>query len=48
MQPLSLHFLHEQSGARFQELQGRELVADYGDVATEYRAARDAAGARTP
>ncbi|MBM7113625.1 YgfZ/GcvT domain-containing protein [Archangium primigenium] len=40
MQPLSLHFLHEQAGARFQELQGREVVADYGNEAAEYRAAR--------
>jgi folate-binding protein YgfZ len=42
MQPLSLHFLHEQAGARFLELNGREGVADHGDVAAEYRAAREA------
>ena len=42
MQPLSLHFLHEQAGARFQEVNGREVVADHGDGEAEYRAARDA------
>ena len=41
MQPLSLHFLHEQAGARFQDVQGREVVADYGDEPAEYRAARE-------
>ncbi|WNG20671.1 YgfZ/GcvT domain-containing protein [Cystobacter fuscus] len=41
MQPLSLHFLHEQAGARFQEANGREVVADYGDAEAEYRAARE-------
>jgi folate-binding protein YgfZ len=42
MEPLSLHFLHEQAGAHFQEVNGREVVAGYGDVETEYRAARQA------
>jgi folate-binding protein YgfZ len=42
MQPLSLHFHHEQAGARFQEINGREVVADYGDEKAEYRAAREA------
>jgi folate-binding protein YgfZ len=41
MQPLSLHFLHEQAGARFQEINGREVVAEYGDAEAEYRAARE-------
>ncbi|HEX8538463.1 MAG TPA: aminomethyl transferase family protein, partial [Cystobacter sp.] len=41
MQPLSLHFLHEQAGARFQEINGREAVAEYGDAEAEYRAARE-------
>ncbi|ATB28543.1 YgfZ/GcvT domain-containing protein [Melittangium boletus] len=41
MQPLSLHFLHEQAGARFQDVQGREVVSDYGNEAAEYRAARE-------
>lgn len=42
MEPLSLHFLHEQAGAHFLEVNGREVVADYGDVDAEYRAAREA------
>ncbi|PTL84162.1 folate-binding protein YgfZ [Vitiosangium sp. GDMCC 1.1324] len=42
MEPLSLHFLHEQAGARFQEVNGREVVADHGDGDAEYRAAREA------
>ncbi|WP_257448067.1 CAF17-like 4Fe-4S cluster assembly/insertion protein YgfZ [Archangium lipolyticum] len=42
MEPLSLHFLHEQAGARFQDVNGREVVGDYGDGGAEYRAAREA------
>jgi folate-binding protein YgfZ len=42
MEPLSLHFLHEQSGARFQDVGGREVVAGYGDEEAEYQAARQA------
>ncbi|MGZ3461517.1 MAG: YgfZ/GcvT domain-containing protein, partial [Archangium sp.] len=42
MEPLSLHFLHEQAGAHFLEVNGREAVADYSEVETEYRAAREA------
>ncbi|MBN1209535.1 MAG: aminomethyltransferase family protein [Myxococcaceae bacterium] len=42
MEPLSLHFLHEQAGARFLAVGGREAVADYGDSEAEYRAAREA------
>jgi aminomethyltransferase len=42
MEPLSLHFLHEQSGARFLAVGSREAVADYGDPEAEYRAAREA------
>ncbi|MFY0571226.1 YgfZ/GcvT domain-containing protein [Archangium lansingense] len=42
MEPLSLHFLHEQAGAHFLGVNGREVVADYGDVEAEYRAARQA------
>lgn len=42
MEPLSLHFLHEQAGAHFLEVHGREVVADYGDGEAEYRAARQA------
>jgi len=42
MEPLSLHFLHEQAGARFLEVNGREGVADHGEMEVEYRAAREA------
>lgn len=41
MEPLSLHFLHEQAGARFQEVNGREVVADHGEGDAGYRAARE-------
>lgn len=42
MEPLSLHFLHEQAGARFFEVGGREAVATYADGEAEYQAARQA------
>ena len=42
MEPLTLHFLHEQAGGRFTALGNREAVADYGDSEAEYRAAREA------
>jgi folate-binding protein YgfZ len=42
MEPLTLHFLHEQAGARFSVVGGREVAADYGDLEAEYRAAREA------
>jgi folate-binding protein YgfZ len=42
MEPLALHFLHEQAGARFTAVGGRAAVADYGDFEAEYRAAREA------
>ncbi|NRD51090.1 CAF17-like 4Fe-4S cluster assembly/insertion protein YgfZ [Corallococcus exiguus] len=42
MEPLTLHFVHEQVGARFISVGGREVVAGYGDVGAEYGAARDA------
>lgn len=41
---LSLHEFHHTLGARFSELNGRETVADYGDVSSEYRALRESAG----
>lgn len=41
MEPLTLHFLHEQAGARFTAVGGREVAADYGDSEAEYRAARE-------
>jgi aminomethyltransferase len=42
MEPLTLHFVHEQAGAHFTEVGGREVAADYGDSEAEYRAAREA------
>ena len=42
MEPLTLHFLHEQAGARFTQVGGREVAADYGDSEAEYRVAREA------
>ncbi len=44
MEPLILHEVHETLNARFAALDGCEIVADYGDVAAEYRALRDSAG----
>lgn len=44
MIPLSLHELHQSLGARFAELKGHELVADYGDVAAEESALAGSAG----
>ncbi|WP_342376279.1 aminomethyl transferase family protein [Myxococcus stipitatus] len=42
MEPLSLHFLHEEAGARFIDVGGREAVASHGNDADAYRAAREA------
>jgi folate-binding protein YgfZ len=44
MNPLSLHEFHHSLGARFAELNGMELVADYGDEAGEHDALRQTAG----
>ncbi|MDB6039725.1 MAG: Folate-dependent protein for Fe/S cluster synthesis/repair in oxidative stress, partial [Verrucomicrobiales bacterium] len=44
MIPLPLHDFHSESGARFAERNGVELVANYGDVEAEYQAVRDTAG----
>lgn len=44
MIPLPLHDFHSQSGARFTERNGVELVENYGDIDAEYRAVRDTAG----
>ncbi|HEY1788645.1 MAG TPA: aminomethyltransferase family protein [Verrucomicrobiae bacterium] len=41
---LLLHEFHHVLGARFSELNGEEMVADYGDVPAEYGALRDSAG----
>lgn len=42
MEPLSLHFVHEKSHARFGEVGGREVVAAHGAPEAEYAAAREA------
>jgi folate-binding protein YgfZ len=39
-----LHEFHHALGARFSELNSRELVADYGDDPAEYRAIRESTG----
>src|SRR6187455_972242 len=41
---LSLHEFHQSLGARFSELGGAEIVADYGDPLAEYTALRETAG----
>lgn len=38
MSPLSLHEVHAELGGRFAELNGMEIVADYGDSAAEHAA----------
>src|SRR5580658_8108281 len=43
MSPLLLHKFHHGLGARFKELSGAEIVADYGDWPIEYKALREAA-----
>ena len=45
MTALSLHELHHGLGARFTEVNGCEVVEDYGDPMAEYTALRDTAGA---
>ena len=44
MNPLILHEFHQVLGARFGALNGRELVADYGDGSAEHAALREHAG----
>lgn len=44
MTSLALHELHLQLGAHFTEVNGFEVVADYGDALAEYAALREAAG----
>lgn len=44
MSPLLLHEFHQGIGARFSELNGGEIVADYGDWLAEHGALREAAG----
>lgn len=44
MSPLLLHEFHQGIGARFSELNGAEIVTDYGDWPAEHGALREAAG----
>jgi len=44
MNPLMLHEFHHRLGARFAELNGAEMVNDYGDWLAEYAALRQSAG----
>jgi folate-binding protein YgfZ len=44
MNPLSLHEFHHGLGARFAELDGAEIAADYGDWLAEHAALRETAG----
>ncbi|HEX3989418.1 MAG TPA: aminomethyl transferase family protein, partial [Verrucomicrobiae bacterium] len=42
--PLALHEYHRSSGAVFGEINGHEVVLDYGDWMAEYAALREDAG----
>ena len=44
MQPLALREFHHELNARFAELNGFEIVGDYGDVLAEHAALRGSAG----
>jgi len=44
MSLLPLHEFHELQDAQFTEVNGREFVVTYGDVAAEYRALKESAG----
>src|SRR5262245_44073606 len=44
MESLALHEFHQGLNARFEELNGREVVGDYGDAAAEYSALNGSAG----
>lgn len=44
MNPLLLHEFHHSLNAHFSELNGAEIVADYGDWTAEYKALRETAG----
>lgn len=44
MNSLALHEFHHSLNGRFGELNGMEVVAQYGDTAAEYRALRESAG----
>ena len=45
MTSLQLHEFHQALGARFAEVNGCEVVNDYGDVPAEHAALRGCAGA---
>ncbi|MEI9961467.1 MAG: hypothetical protein WDM76_10170 [Limisphaerales bacterium] len=44
MNQLMLHEFHHSLGAQFSELNGVEIVSDYGDWLAEYQALRESAG----
>src|SRR6266550_5527789 len=44
MTKLALHGFHEGLGARFSEMNGQEVVADYGETLAEHAALRESAG----
>jgi folate-binding protein YgfZ len=44
MNPLSLHEFHHSLNARFDELNGAEIVSSYGDVLAEHAALRESVG----
>jgi folate-binding protein YgfZ len=44
MSPLLLHDFHQGIGAQFSELNGAQIVTDYGDWPGEYKALRETAG----
>src|SRR5215469_14752061 len=44
MSSLLLHEFHRGIGARFSELNGAQIVADYGDWPAEYKALRETVG----
>src|SRR5450756_2253068 len=44
MEPLILREFHHEVNAQFAELNGMEIVSDYGDVLAEHAALRESAG----
>lgn len=45
---LTLHEFHQSLGANFSELNGAEVVSDYGDILAEHRALHETAGILDP
>ena len=43
-EPIPLHKFHQSLGANFSELNGAEVVSDYGDVLAEHRVLHESAG----